>query len=194
MNRFCVAVFLLILALPAFSQEKDTIYQVSSDSILRLGMGDLPMADTLVIEVKEAKDPNRALMYALVFPGLGQAYNGKYWKIPIVWGALGAVGYAIVFNTRGYKGAVNDYIEFESDETEFYLDAWKRNMELSYIVGILVYGLQILDAYVDANLSTWDVNDNLSLRISPSLQPMMTPANLKGVSGGLTCSFNIKGR
>ena len=194
MNRFCVAVFLLILALPAFSQESDTIYQVSSDSIFRLGMGDLPVADTEVVKPRKEKYPARALMYALVFPGLGQAYNGKYWKIPIVWGALGAVGYVMVFNTRGYKGAVNDYILDSNEATEFYLDAWKRNMELSYIVGILVYGLQILDAYVDANLSTWNVNDNLSLRFSPSLQPLMAPANLKGFSGGLTCSFNIKGR
>ena len=67
-------------------------------------------------------------------------------------------------------------------------------MELSYIVGILVYGLQILDAYVDANMSSWDVNDNLSMRISPSIQPMMPPASLSGISGGLTCSFKIKGR
>ncbi|MEA3462407.1 MAG: DUF5683 domain-containing protein, partial [Bacteroidota bacterium] len=133
-------------------------------------------------------------MFALVLPGLGQAYNGKHWKIPIVWGALGAVGYAVVFNTNGYQNATYRYLEEPSDDNERWIQLWKRNMELSYIVGILVYGLQILDAYVDANLYTWDVNENLSMRISPSLQPLMTPANLNGYSGGLTCSFKIKGR
>lgn len=67
-------------------------------------------------------------------------------------------------------------------------------MELSYIVGIAVYGLQILDAYVDANLSSWDVNDNLSMGISPSLQPMMAPSSKSGYSAGLTCSLKIRGR
>lgn len=203
MSRFTVAVLLIIWALPAFSQESDTVhaiqsydtvYEASSDSIYQLGEGKLPPMEAMVVEVKEPKDPSKALMFALVLPGLGQAYNGKYWKMPIVWGALGFTGYVIVFNTKGYKGAVNDYIEDANEATEFYLNSWKRNMELSYIVGILVYGLQILDAYVDANMSSWDVNDNLSMRISPSIQPMMTPASLSGISGGLTCSFKIKGR
>ncbi len=204
MSRFTVAILLFFfMALPAFSQESDTVYRIQkvdsiynahSDSIYRPGTGDLYVTDTVEIEEREAKDPTRALMYALVLPGLGQAYNGKYWKLPIVWGALGGAAYAIVFNTNGYKGAVTDYIANENDETKFYLDAWKRNMELSYIVAILVYGLQILDAYVDANMSTWDVNENLSMRVSPSIQPMMSPDNLSGISGGLTCSFKIKSR
>ena len=204
MSRFTVAILLFFfMALPAISQESDTVYHMQesdsindarSDSIYRPLTDDLYVTDAVKIKKREAKDPTRALMYALVLPGLGQAYNGKYWKMPIVWGALGTAAYAIVFNTNGYKGAVADYIEIENDETKFYLDAWKRNMELSYIAAILVYGLQILDAYVDANMSTWDVNENLSMRVSPSIQPMMSPDNLSGISGGLTCSFKIKGR
>jgi hypothetical protein len=195
MSRFTVATLLFFfMTLPAFSQESDTMYTTRSDSIYRLDSGNLYLKDTVETKVREAKDPTRALMYALVLPGLGQAYNGKYWKMPIVWAALGTAGYAIVFNTNGYKGAVADYIANENDETKFYLDAWKRNMELSYIAAILVYGLQILDAYVDANMSTWDVNENLSMRVSPSIQPMLSPDNLSGISGGLTCSFKIKGR
>lgn len=203
MSRFTVAVLLSIWALPAFSQESDTIYanqtydtvyEASSDSIYQLGEGKLPPMEAMVVEVKEPKDPTKALMFALVLPGLGQAYNGKYWKMPIVWGALGVAGYAIVFNTRGYSESTIAYIEAPSDAGENAIQYWKRNMELSYIAAILVYGLQILDSYVDANMSSWDVNDNLSMRISPSIQPMMTPASLKGISGGLTCSFKIKGR
>lgn len=203
MSRFSVAVLFIICALPAFSQESDTVhaiqsydtvYEASSDSIYQLGEGKLPPMEAMVVEVKEPKDPTKALMFALVLPGLGQAYNGKYWKMPIVWGALGAAGYAIVFNTKGYRESTIAYIEAPSDAGENAINYWKRNMELSYIAAILVYGLQILDSYVDANMSSWDVNDNLSMRISPSIQPMMTPASLNGISGGLTCSFKIKGR
>jgi hypothetical protein len=204
MNRFTVAVFLFFfMGLSVFGQESDTIYNVqsydtiyeaSSDSIFQLGEGEFFVADTVEVEVRVPKDPTKALMYALVLPGLGQAYNGKYWKMPIVWGAFGVAGYAIVFNTNGYKEAINNYNLEASDDNERWIQLWKRNMELSYIAAIFIYGLQILDAYVDANMYTWNVNDNLSLRISPSIQPMMTPASLNGLSGGLTCSFKIKGR
>lgn len=205
MNRFLGLVFIFLLTLPAFSQQLDTIQSAvqpqdtilaiqNYDSIYQIGEGDLPLPDTLVVEARVPKSPTKALMYSLVLPGLGQAYNGKYWKIPIVWGALGVSGYAIMYNSRQYEGALRQYIEDESDDNERIVKGWKRNMELSYIVAILIYGLQLLDAYVDANMYTWDVNDNLSLGISPSLQPMMTPTSLQGVSGGFTCSLKIRGR
>ncbi len=210
MNRFNVAVLLFILTLPVFSQESDTLSVIQNsdtlsfiqnyDSIYQftesgfLHSDTLPEPDSLqVVEVRKPKSPSRALLYAMVLPGLGQAYNGKYWKIPIVWGALGVSGYAIFYNTQQYELAVRDYLVSESDDDRI-VRGWRRNMELSYIVTALIYGLQILDAYVDANLYSWDVNDNLSLGISPSLQPMMSHTSLSGYSGGLTCSFKIRGR
>jgi hypothetical protein len=209
MNRFSVAVLLIILALPAFSQESDTVHAILNadtlssiqtyDSIYQITESGFLVADTLneadslQLEVREPKSPTRALLYAMVLPGLGQAYNGKYWKIPIVWGALGVSAYAIHFNTQNYEAAVRDYLLNEGDDDRI-VRGWRRNMELSYIVTILIYGLQMLDAYVDANMYTWDVNDNLSMGISPSLQPMMSHTSLSGYSGGLTCSFKIRGR
>ena len=193
-----------MFTLPAYCQESDTVLVRQGrdsipalqnyDTIFRLGEEAFLPSDTLVVEARKAKSPTRALMYALVLPGLGQAYNGKYWKIPIVWGAMGAAGYAVYYNSGMYRQAMLNYIENESDGNERIVRGWKRNMELSYIVCVLVYGLQILDAYVDANLSTWDVNNNLSLGISPSVQPLMSHTSLKGLSGGLTCSIKIRGR
>lgn len=210
MNRISVALFLLVFSLPAFGQESDTLHARTPadtlgvnqylDSIYQIQDGAFLVADSLVlidsaqVEVREPKSPTRALMYALVLPGLGQAYNQKYWKIPIVWGALGGAAFAISYNTRLYEQAMYNYILDDSDTNERYVSGWKRNMELSYIVAILVYGLQVLDAYVDANMYTWDVNDNLSLGISPSVQPMMSHTSLSGYSGGLTCSLKIRGR
>jgi len=210
MSRFNVAVLLIILTLPVFSQESDTVHVIQNsdtlssiqnyDSIYQfaesgfLVSDSLPEPDSLqVVEVREPKSPSRALLYAMVLPGLGQAYNGKYWKIPIVWGALGVSGYAIYYNTQQYEQAVRDYLVSESDDDRV-VRGWRRNMELSYIVTALIYGLQILDAYVDANLYSWDVNDNLSMGITPSLQPMMSHTSLSGYSGGLTCSLKIRGR
>ena len=210
MNRFNVAFLLIILTLPAFGQESDTVHvSQNSDTIAAVQNYDsiyqftesgflhsdsLLFADSLQVEVLETKSPTRALLYAMVLPGLGQAYNGKYWKIPIVWGALGVSGYAIAYNTKMYEEATRNYLLDESDTHEAYMRGYRRNMELSYIVTVLIYGLQMLDAYVDANLHSWDVNDNLSMGISPSLQPMMSDTGLSGYTGGLTCSFKIKGR
>ena len=210
MNRFSVALLLFILTLPVFSQESDTVHVIQNsdtlssiqnyDSIYQFTESGFLLSDTLpepdslqVVEVRKPKSPTRALLYAMVLPGLGQAYNGKYWKIPFVWGALGVSGYAIYYNTQQYEMAVRDYLVSESDDDRI-VRGWRRNMELSYIVTALIYGLQILDAYVDANLHSWDVNDNLSMGISPSLQPMMSHTSLTGYSGGLTCSFKIRGR
>ncbi len=204
MNRYTVVFFLLLgISLPALGQEHDTVYAIQNadsarvaapDTIQPISQEDFQVSDSVVQEVKAPKSPSRALMYALVLPGLGQAYNEKYYKIPIVWAALGAAGYAIVFNTNNYRDATYIYLQDPSAQNENSLQYWRRNMELSYIAAILVYGLQVLDAYVDANLYSWDVNENLSLGITPSLQPLMVPTPYTGISGGLTCSFTMKGR
>jgi len=131
-------------------------------------------------------------MLALVLPGLGQIYNHKYWKIPIVWGALGGAGYAIAFNSNNYRDASLAYALDNTDINERALRYWRRNMELSYIALVAVYALQVLDAYVDALLYNWDVSENLSLRMTPSLQPMMNPQGHMAASYGFTCALKIK--
>lgn len=153
----------------------------------------LQEADTLdVKEFDPDHSPYKAIMYALVLPGLGQGYNKKYYKIPIVYGAIGGAGYAIIFNTRQYRDASYNYALSPDDTNERYLRYWRRNVELSYIGMILVYALQVIDAYVDAQLWNWDVNDNLSMRVAPSLQPMLTPARHSGHAYGVTCSIDLR--
>ncbi len=175
----------------AMDPEMYAIRQLSADSLL----ADSLLADSIAMAAPpKVKSAAKALMYALVLPGLGQGYNGKYWKMPIVWGAMGVAGWAIIYNTNEYKGAIEDYAQLPDDTNQRYLEWWRRNMELSYIGMIAVYALQVVDAYVDAQLYSWDVNDNLSLRVSPSLQPLLAPTSLTGLSYGLTCSFNIRGR
>ncbi len=110
--------------------------------------------------------------------------------MPIVWAAIGGAGYAISFNTKQYKAASREYADNPEDDRP--IRYWRRNMELSYIALIAVYALQVIDAYVDAQLYYWDVNEVLSMGISPSLQPLMAPGSLTGQAFGLTCSFNFR--
>ena len=180
----------------------DSIYRTSEPELwaARKREADSLRADSvyddseITSEALETKSPSKAIMYALVLPGLGQAYNGKYWKMPIVWAAIGGAGYAIAYNTGEYKQASYDYAQNPDDLNERYLGFWRRNMELSYIAMIAVYALQVLDAYVDAQLFSWDVNENLSIGVSPALKPLMSPGSIKGYSYGLGCNFNIRGR
>ncbi len=223
------ALFLTLFSFLAFGQRPDTIpairqvdsvYQAGEDipvwldSIHRVGVTEVEIEDTLEVEEPDfSHSPSKAIMYALVLPGLGQGYNKKYFKIPIVWAALGAAGYAINFNTQMYHEWSRNYALTPDETSQRYLEYWRRNLELSYISLIVVYALQVVDAYVDAQLYSWDVNENLTMRVVPSIQPLLfsditqpprqagsilkssTGAFLNGrPSYGLTCSFNIKGR
>ena len=105
MTRF-IQTALILFFLPSFlySQEPDSVViRQPSDSIYQFAEEDIYLADTLVVEPDFSHSPSKAIMYALVLPGLGQAYNKKYYKMPIVWAAMGGAGYAIVFNTRQYR-------------------------------------------------------------------------------------------
>lgn len=199
MNKFFpVVLIFLCVVFPAKGQEPDSM-ALALDSIYKLGEEEIILvdslyADSLLYELDLSHSPMKATLYSLVLPGLGQAYNKKYWKMPIVWAGLGGVGYAISFNTKKYNESVNEYSNEPTDSHQNQLKYWRRYMELSYIGLIVVYALQVLDAYVDAQLYSWNVNDNLSMGVAPSLQPLMHPSSLTGQSVGLTCSLKIRGR
>lgn len=131
----------------------------------------------------DALKPAKAAFYAAVLPGLGQAYNKDYWKIPIVYGAIGTgVGIAVYNHDlfQQYRTAYKDRIAGRMDEftivdengntrelfTEDQLlraqDFYRRNKELSILITAGLYVLQILEANVDAHLSQYEVEDRLS--------------------------------
>lgn len=139
--------------------------------------------------------PDKAMMYALILPGLGQAYNKKYFKIPFVYGALGGVSYWIWYNTQNYREASQNYSDDPSDFNERYLRAYRRYLEMSYIALAGAYALQVLDAYVDAHLFYWDVNPDLSVRVAPAIRPVygqpgIPPGTVAG-NFGLRCKLTF---
>ena len=128
--------------------------------------------------------PARAAFYSAVLPGLGQAYNGKYWKIPIVYTALGVGVYFYLENDQQYdryrtaykQRLAGDLDEFTDENgspilsTAALIDAQKfyqRNKEISILVTVGIYALNIIDANVDAHLQQFNVSEDLSFR--PSL-------------------------
>ena len=142
--------------------------------------------------------PARAGFYSAIFPGLGQAYNKKYWKIPIVYGALGAGVYLYVNNDRQFNQfraeyrsrlAGNERIDFPQFSTETLITGqrvFKRNRDLSLLFCIAMYALNIVDANVDAHLMQFNVNDNLSFK--PDL--IINPVDFRQ-SGGISMKLNF---
>jgi len=143
--------------------------------------------DSIAVKKHSAK---KATYLALV-PGLGQIYNKKYWKLPIVYAGFGASAYFAFSYRKEYltyneaytclliaenegTECTNDLAQkYTSDELKSAKDWYRRNMELSYIVMGAWYILQILDASVDANLYYWEVNEDLQVNIEPVAQPIM---------------------
>ena len=144
-------------------------------------------------------DPNVAVRRSLMIPGWGQATNKKYWKIPLVYGALGTTAFIFFRNISQYKDAKQAYIlatdTFPSNDNlikqpyfsvkdqperiRVFRNAVRQNIDYSVLFFIAFWGLNVADAAVDAHLKTFDVSDELSLRIKAGYSPM---ANTNGLS------------
>ncbi len=124
--------------------------------------------------------PRKATIYSTVLPGLGQAYNKKYWKIPIVYAGLGALGYSFVFNNDKYKTFRSAYIArldgdpltgdnyeniYTAENLKVLRDYYRRNRDLSVVGFAAVYVLNIIDAHVDAHLFYFDLSDDISFKL-----------------------------
>ena len=161
----------------------------------------LRAADT----IKTVIDPNRparAAFYSALVPGLGQAYNKKYWKIPIVYIGLGSGIYFYTFNQKKYQGFRNEYKkrlagtslgaddptygDFSDDKLIRGQKFHQRNRDLSALITAGIYILNIVDANVDAHLMQFNVNDNLTVKPDLNQNELDYKYNY-----GLTLTYNF---
>ena len=182
-----------------------TILKYKPDSLLSLPN------DSLFID-NFKPDPSAAAWRSVIFPGLGQMYNRKYWKLPLFYAGFMALTYAISWNNKYYKDysvayrdimddnpATRSYINFlppgkdESDYDAAWLkstfkrknDYFRRSRDLSVIGMVGIYLLSVLDAYVDAQLYDFDISPDLSIRVEPTIQQVSGYENMIG----FRCSF-----
>lgn len=126
--------------------------------------------------------PKKALIYSLVLPGAGQAYNKKYWKLPLVAGLTGTFSYLIINNSQTYNRLKSDYLgtfegikpvyypNLSTNTIKFYRDQYRYYVEQSYLWAFVSYAMIGIDAFVDAHLKSFDVSEDLSMSIKPKLQ------------------------
>lgn len=145
------------------------------------------------ISYKGRHSPRKAAIFSAALPGLGQIYNRKYWKLPIVYGGFAGLGYGLGVNHKNWK-TYSDAFRIVANDTaisSFSLDGrnysqsqlrelknyYKRNRDMFIIFTGVLYVLNIIDATVDAHLFDFDVSDDLSLHIEPIWQPNMGAQN-----------------
>ena len=161
-------------------------------------------------------DPAKATWSALVFPGGGQIYNHKYWKLPIVYGGFLGCAYALNWNNQMYSDYSQAYLDIMDDDpgtasyedflpprynveaNRDYLervfknrkDNYRRQRDLSIFCFIGVYLISVVDAYVDAELSNFDITDDLSVQVRPTTINNQQQT-LRNQAYGLQCSFSF---
>jgi hypothetical protein len=125
--------------------------------------------------------PKRVALLGLACPGLGQIYNQKYWKLPIVYGLIGTGAFFTGFNAKElrvfnraleqrFNGEPDPFLGiYTTDEMYAFRKVYQRNVEVSGILTGLAWGLQIVDAVVDAHLKRFDISDDLSLQLRPTI-------------------------
>lgn len=149
----------------------------------------------------QAHSPKKAAIRSAILPGLGQIYNKKYWKLPIVYGALGTCAGIFIYNLSNYKATrfaytvkynmrvlrtdsskyeqIRDNLKPLSEESlRFYRNQFRRDIDYSALVFALLWGLNVVDAAVDAHLKSFDVSPDLSLRFKPGYSDMAKTSGL----------------
>ncbi|WP_371743237.1 DUF5683 domain-containing protein [Pseudozobellia sp. WGM2] len=191
MIKYLFTLFFLGICVFGVQAQEDTPKNNEVDSLQTdLKEEGIVVVDTLVKKKKAINPlaPSKAAFYSAVFPGLGQIYNKRYWKVPIVYGAIGAAIYGYTFNDKQYTRVRTAFKRRQAGFTddEFYdlngdgsgpdlgvddlqneQERYQRDRDLLLLVSVALYALNIVDANVDAHLKQFNVDDDLSFDMQP---------------------------
>lgn len=187
---------LLIGSIVSFSQEKEPAILIK-DSTQAPVVKKLSRYDSAM----QAHSPRKAAIKSTILPGLGQIYNKKYWKLPLVYVALGTCGGIFAYNIKWYKKTRfaytvlynKDSASFDNvdpklrflvannrlDDLRYYRNSYRRDVDYSALFFLVFWGLNVVDATVDAHLKSFDVSPDLSLQVRPGYSEL---ANTGGIS------------
>jgi len=189
--KLFISFFLTFFAINSFAQ-RDTVMVAGNDTIF---VNDI-FANKDTIDTESDSNPKRAVLYSAILPGLGQVYNKKYWKVPIVYGAMGTALFLADHNNKNYQTFLNAYIAETDDDTLtvsafpdrlddiiFFKKKYKRDRDLALIVTGVLYVFNLVDASVDSHFTDYDVGDDLSFHIEPAILRLRNqPQNAVGLS------------
>lgn len=139
------------------------------------------------------KNPKKATILSAALPGAGQVYNGKSWKVPILYAGFMTDIYFIGYNNKRYQTFIKALNAFdEGDNSQFpslnrdalvrNVNYWRQNRDLTILLLLGIYALNIIDANVDAHLSGFDISDDLAFKIEPNLETLSASNTMMGIS------------
>ena len=193
-KKYITFIFIAFFTATFFAQKDSTVVKIKDLKI----DGKLNINDNAY----DPLAPSKAAFYAALFPGLGQIYNKKYWKAPLVWGALAIPTYYYQINNSAYKryrtayrlrkaGLPDEFTVVNSDNTitelistrtlETAQEQLKENRDFSLLSGIILYVLQIVEASVNAHLLQFNTNDSLTLNPTFIADPIQFDAPTVGL-------------
>ena len=199
LRRFLFLIGLIFILASHKTEAQNVVFDTVGNTVIT--------ADTIVKEEKPAKkakekkphSPTKATIMSACLPGLGQIYNGKWWKVPIGYAGLGGLGYLVYSNYYEYRSYLHAYefktgdlpegVTLNQHETELankyadsqlqtYKESYRRDFEFYGILTVAWYGLNILDACVDGHLYSYDISDDLSLSVDPYLRSAEPPIKM----------------
>jgi hypothetical protein len=213
--------FVMAFAFAAKAQTADTAAAGKKDTV-RKASNTAPGSFAPVIKKEKAyhpdslHSPHKAVMHSLLIPGWGQLYNHRWWKVPIVYGGIGLLTAAILYNQKYYTEFITmakykreninvkpgdkyyaDYVAYQNaTETDFAnaADANRRNRDLSILGIFATWGIQTIDAYIDAKfIHSYTVDNNLGLKITPGLlnQPVYAESGNSTFIPGIKITFTF---
>ena len=151
--------------------------------------------------------PRHAALRSLMVPGLGQIYNKRWWKVPLVYGGFFGIGLVFEFNQRYYKVFLKEaqfrelnpqktgnplYANYSNQGIIAIKDSYRRNRDLSVLAGLGFYAITIIDAYVDAKFFRFDISDELALKVEPSVSQLPVHTSAFAPAIGLKVKLNLK--
>ncbi len=195
---FFVIVLILCIPVLALAQHKDTL--IVKDTTGKVVASSKVKKSNWVYKYdstgKRVYEPRKAAILSAIVPGLGQAYNKKYWKVPLAWAAVGIPIYSYFYNRGVYRDiqyaitvanldpndpSYSEMFEKVNPKMQYlvqhqsinsltnYRNEYRKDMDYSILFTLLLWGLNVVDATVDAHLKDFNVNDNLTMRIKPAI-------------------------
>ncbi len=185
---FSLLCFLLLSSANLCAQEKELPVTEKKDSLPVIKKA--ATGSSRYVSALKAHSPRKAAIRSAILPGWGQIYNKKYWKLPIVYGALGTSGGIFFYNLKNYKdtrfayrvkynmqynqtdSALYSLIRanlrpLDIESLKYYRNSFRRDIDYSVLFFLILWGLNVVDATVDAHLKSFDVSPDLSFRFKP---------------------------
>jgi Family of unknown function (DUF5683) len=202
MKTFLVFLLTALIHFSAFSQRKDSV-ELKKESVIRDTVGKTVIKIDTIEKAKFV--PRKATIRSAILPGWGQVYNKKYWKLPLVAAAIGIPVYTFIYNRGWYVKTRDAAMMIANGDTANwmtrvdpklhvfftptpeigsllnYRNEYRRDMDYSIIFVILAWGLNIVDATVDAHLKGFDISDDLTMKVKPTILSGSSTAGLSVV-------------